>query len=314
MDDAKVYVGIDVSKDELEVGVTPSQETWTVSNDHAGLSALTERLASLEPGLIVMEATGGFEALAAAELAARNLPVVVMNPRQVRDFAKSTGVLAKTDSLDALVLARFGQTVRPEARPLKDEQTQELEALVARRRQLVDMLTAEKNRAKQARRSVAANVKAHITWLKQCLKDIDKDIDTSIKNTPIWREKDALLQSVPGVGPVLSMTLLAELPELGALNRRKIASLVGLAPFNCDSGKFRGQRRVWGGRSQVRSILYMATVASVRCNDVIRSFYSRLVGDGKKRKVALTACARKLLTILNAMVRKNRSWQAEATA
>ena len=229
---------------------------------------------------------------AVSALAAAGLPVVVVNPRQVRDFAKSKGILAKTDKIDARVLTLFGEAVKPEVRPLKDKQLQQLDALVSRRRQLVDMLTAEKNRLTQARKN-----------------EIDSDLNKLIKDTPIWREKDTVLQSAPGVGPVLSSSMIAKLPELGTLNRKKIAALVGVAPFNRDSGKWRGRRAIWGGRADVRAVLYMATLASIRWNPSISTFYSRLVGAGKEHKVAMTACMRKLLTILNAMVKNETPWE-----
>jgi transposase len=272
---------------------------------------LVERLRALSPALIVLEATGGFEASVAALLAAAGLPVVVMNPRLVRNFAKATGKLAKTDRLDARMLALFAQVMRPPVRPLKDEQSRALDALFNRRRQLVDMLTMEKNRLTLATPEVARDIKAHITWLAQRLKDVDGELKTLIERSPVWREKDELLQSVRGVGPVMSITLLAQLPELGTINRRQISALAGTAPLNHDSGKFKGERHVWGGRANVRAVLYMATLAAIRCNPAIKAFHRRLRDAGKKPKVAIVACMRKLLTILNAMLKNKTPWRDE---
>ncbi len=312
MSSSECFVGIDVSKADLEVAFLPEERVEKASNNERGISALVEELRALSPTLIVLEATGGLEVPAVGAFALAELPVVVMNPRQVRDFAKASGKLAKTDSIDALVLAQFGQLMRPEPRPLKDEQTQELEALITRRRQLVEMLTAEKNRLGRAlQKRMQRDIKAHITWLEKRLKDVNQDLQNTISNTPLWREKDKIIRSVPGAGPVLSVTLLAKLPELGKLDRRQIAALVGVAPFNCDSGKYRGHRRVWGGRSSVRSALYMATIAAIRFNPVIKAHYQRLLQAGKKPKVAITACMRKLLIILNAMMRDHTLWTAQ---
>lgn len=302
------FVGIDIAKAYLDVGIVPSGERERFEYTDAGVTSLIERLRPLTPHLVVLEATGGLELVVTAALANAGLPVVVVNPRQARDFAKATGRLAKTDAIDALVLAQFGQSVRPEPRPLKDRQALELEALVVRRRQLVDMLTAEKNRLGLANKRVRKGIQLHIKWLEKRLADTDDDLQAFIKASPVWREKEELLRSTPGVGPVLSATLLAELPELGTLNRRQIAGLVGVAPLNRDSGQYRGSRGIWGGRASVRGVLYMATLVAVRCNPVLRSFYQRLKTAGKKPKVALVACMRKLLTILNAMVRNNTHW------
>lgn len=305
------FVGIDVSKAELEVGVTPGDETWTISHDHGAIDELVERLSAMSPELVILEATGGLEVPLAAALAAADLPVVVVNPRQVRDFAKAQGRLAKTDRIDALVLANFGRAMRPQVRPLKDEQTRELKALHTRRLQMVEMLTAEKNRLRRAPGGrVRRDIQRHIAWLEKRIKEADKDLDHLIKNTPIWREKDAIIRSVPGAGPGLSATLLSELPELGTLNHKQIAALVGVAPFNCDSGKYRGQRRIWGGRAKVRSALYMSTLVAIRFNPLIKTFYQRLIEAGKKPKVAITACMHKMLTILNAMMRDRSTWMA----
>lgn len=305
------FVGIDVSKAELEVGLVPEDKTWKTPHDHGGIGVLVERLIAMSPELVILEATGGLEVALAAAIGAAGLPVVVINPRQVRDFAKASGRLAKTDRIDALVLANFGRSMRPQVRPLKDEQTQELKALHTRRLQMVEMLTAEKNRLGRAPSGrVRKDIQRHIAWLEKRVKEADKDLQDLIKNTPIWREKDAIIRSVPGAGPGLSSTLLCELQELGTLNHKRIAALVGLAPFNCDSGKYRGQRRIWGGRARVRSALYMSTLAAIRFNPLIKTFYQRLIKAGKKPKVAITACMRKLLTILNAMIRDRSPWMA----
>jgi transposase len=308
------FVGIDVSKAELEIGVLPAQPGWTVPNDEAGRQALVERLRALNPTLIVLEATGGYEAAVAVELAQAGLPAVVMNPRQVRDFAKAAGQLAKTDRIDARVLALFGQRLRPQVRPLKDEQSRELDALFVRRRQIVDMLTMEKNRLGQASKRVRKGIQAHIAWLEKRLDDADTELRNFIRATPVWREKDEILQSTPGIGPVAAVALLAQLPELGTLDRRKISGLVGLAPLNNDSGKHKGQRRIWGGRATVRAPLYMATLAAIRCNPAIKAFHARLIAAGKKPKVAIVACMRKLLTILNAMIKTMSPWCNKSAA
>jgi transposase len=244
-------------------------------------------------------------------LAARSCPLAVVNPRQVRDFARATGELSKTDQIDARILALFGERIRPEPRPLPDETTELLDALVTRRRQLVDMLTAEKNRLGLARKSAEKSIKAHIRWLERALAGVEGELDLAIAKSPLWRAKEDLLRSVPGIGPVVSRTLLAELPELGTLNRQEIAKLVGVAPLARDSGKRRGNRRIWGGRASVRSALYMATLTASRFNPAIRQFYTRLLAKGKPKKVALVACMRKLLTILNAMIRHKTPWNPE---
>ncbi|MGH7363754.1 MAG: IS110 family transposase, partial [Candidatus Methylomirabilales bacterium] len=298
-----VYVGIDVAKATLDVAVHPTAARWTAAHTERAVAALTTRLAALAPALVVLEATGGLERPLVGALAAAGLPVVVVNPRQIRDFAKATGTLAKTDALDAAVLAHFAAAVRPTPRPLPDAATQTLAALVTRRRQLVEMLTAERNRLGSASRPLRAEIQAHITWLKRRLARLDTDLGQAIRTSPAWRVQDDLLQSVPGVGPVLSRTLLASLPELGTLHRRAIAALVGVAPLNRDSGTCRGRRRVWGGRAAVRAVLYMGALVAVRHNPVLRAFYRRLRAVGKLPKVALTACMRKLLTILNAMLK-----------
>lgn len=308
MTNDECFIGIDVSKSNLDVAVRPTDERWRCANDEAGIALLIERMALLSPTLVVLEATGGFEIPLACAMAAAGLPAVVVNPRQVRDFAKATGRLAKTDILDADILARFGDVVRPEVRPMPDAAAQELAALIQRRHQIVGMLTAEKNRLCCARPSVRKSLKTNIAWLEKQLAGIEAGLSNAIRNSPVWREKDGLLKSAPGVGPVLSSTLLASLPELGKLNRKQIAALVGVAPLNRDSGTLRGKRTVWGGRSQVRQVLYMGALAAARHNPVIRDFYKRLRAAGKAGKVALTACMRKLLTILNAMLKHQTPW------
>lgn len=303
-----VFAGIDVSKDRLDVALLPSGEVCSFKHDEAGINALVQKLGELPLESVIVEATGGFERTLVAVLAAASIPVIVVNPRQVRDFAKATGQLAKTDSLDAMILALFGQRVRPELRELPDEETQMLEALMVRRRQIIDMLVSENNRVDLASSRILKDLKAHIRFLEKRLEKVDSEIEEAIKNSPIWRTKDKLLRSVPGVGPVLSQTLLAELPELGRLSNREIAKLVGVAPLNRDSGRYRGTRRIWGGRASVRSVLYMAAFSATRWNPVIRAYYERLVAAGKVRKVALVACMRKLLITLNSMARSGQSW------
>ena len=304
------FCGIDVSKDRLDVALSPSAESWSVSNDPSGLKELVSRLREHGPALTVLEATGGYEKAAAAALAHAGLPLVIVNPRQVRDFARSTGQLAKTDRIDAQVLALFAERVRPEPKALPDEDAQLLDALLTRRRQLIEMITAEKNRRGFAPASLKKSITKHITWLERQLSGVDGDIERMIEKSPLWRAKEDLLRSVPGVGPVLSRTLVAELPELGTLGRKQIAALVGVAPLARDSGKLRGRRSVWGGRAGVRATLYMGALVAARHNPVIREFYERLIAAGKPRKVALTACMRKLITILNAMVRTQTPWDA----
>jgi len=308
MQSSDAFIGIDVSKATLDVCVIPGNRHWRVANDDSGIRDLVKQCKKDRPARIIMESSGGFQIPLSAALANADLPVVVMNPRQVRDFAKSKGYLAKTDKLDARVLAEYGKSNRPEIRPLKDEQTRELDALVTRRKQLKEMLTAEKNRFEASSKKVRKNLKAHIAWLEKSLKQVDKDLGSFIKGSPVWREKDAIIQSVPGAGPVLSASLLSKVPQLGALNRRQIAALIGVAPFNCDSGAFKGQRHIWGGIAEVRSVLYMATLAAIRSNPVIREFYARLVRKNKQRKLAITACMRKLIVIINAMVRNQTMW------
>ena len=303
-----MFIGIDVSKARLDVAMRPSAEKLSVSNDEAGIQALVKRLSELKPVLIVLEATGGLERSVSGTLGSAQLPVVVVNPRQVRDFAKATGQLAKTDRIDAEVMARFAEVIRPPLRPLPDEVSLELRALIARRRQLIEMMVAEKNRLSAASKAVRKRIAAHIRWLETELDRADKDLDHSIRQSSIWQEHEDLLRSAPGIGPVVSRTLLAELPELGRLNRKQIAALVGIAPLNCDSGTFRGRRGIWGGRATVRAVLYMAALVASRRNSVIRDFYKRLRDKGKAPKVALVACMRKLLIILNAMIKHKTRW------
>lgn len=305
------FVGIDVSKKQLDVHVRPSGQAFIVSRDDEGLAMLVERLGSLCVQLVVVEATGGFEMTAAAAIAAANLPLAVVNPRQIRDFARALGRLAKTDTLDAEVIARFAETVRPEARPIATEEAQALGELVARRRQLIEMITAETNRRRQLTQpKLIRGLDRHLKTLQLELSEIEQDIDDQIRGSPAWREKEDLLRSAPGIGPTTARVQIAELPELGSLDRRKIAALVGLAPINRDSGVMRGTRHIAGGRAVVRSALYMATVAATRHNPLISTFYKRLRAVGKPAKVALIAAAHKLLTILNAMLRENTAWRS----
>ena len=313
-----MFVGIDVAKAELVISIVPSGERFAVANDERGVHTLVERLRPIATTLIVLEATGGYELLAVAALAAGALPVIVVNPRQVRDFAKATGQLAKTDRIDADILARFADVVRPAVRVIPDAQAHELDALLTRRRQLLEMLQAEKNRTGQVfgsgKRLVKKSLKAHISYLEREVRMTDTDLGDMVKASPVWRERDELLQSVPGVGPVLSRTLLADLPELGRLSRREIAKLVGVAPLSRDSGTMRGRRFVQGGRATVRGVLYMGALVATKRNVVIRAFYLRLLAAGKPKKLALVACMRKLLTMLNIMVRTRTRWNADITA
>ena len=305
------WVGIDVSKARLDVALGVAGELLGVANDARGIASLVARLVELAPELVVLEASGGLQTALVAELGAAQLPVVVVNPRQVRDFARATGQLAKTDALYARMLALFAERIRPQVRPLPDEQELELKALVARRRELVEMITAERNRLDRAPKLLHKEISAHIRWLESRLKDRDRDLDRMLRSSPLWREREDLLRAVPGVGPVLCATLLADLPELGTLSRHQIAKLVGVAPLNCDSGTMRGRRAVWGGRAQVRAALYMATLAAVRCNPALKTFYLRLRSAGKPAKLALTAAMRKLLTILNAMLKHRTHWSPQ---
>ena len=308
MEVSLIFVGIDVSKAQLDVAIRPTGEKESFANDKAGIKALVKRLAKIEPTLIVLEATGGYERQVTRALVSADLPVVVVNPRQVRDFAKATGQLAKTDSIDAAVLAHFAEVIRPELRPLPDVVTLELRALTARRRQILEMIAAENNRLAMTSKVVAKRIDAHIRWLEQELERANQELDRAIEQSPIWKENDELLRSAKGIGPVTSRTLLAELPELGTLDRKQISALVGVAPFNRDSGSLKGRRSIWGGRAPVRCALYMATLVATRRNPVIRDFYKRLTAKGKLFKVALVACMRKLLTILNSMIKHKTRW------
>jgi transposase len=306
-----MFVGIDVAKAQLDIALRPTGERWAVPNDETGIAALVGRLQAVQPTLIVLEATGGYHRAVVAALAAATLPLVVVNPRQVRDFAKATGQLAKTDVLDARAVAHFAEAVRPALRPLPDAQTEELRALLARRRQLIAMRTAEQNRLENASPRLRADIVAHIAWLDQHVATLDDDLDTALRASPVWRERETLYRSVPGIGPVCARTLVLDLPELGTLSRQRIAALVGVAPFNRDSGPLRGTRTTWGGRAHVRATLYMSTLVAVRYNPVLNAFYQRLCTAGKAKKVALTACMRKLLTILNAMVKHQKPWHVQ---
>jgi transposase len=310
MDKAPLFVGIDVAKHRLEVHVRPAGEGFALDHGEEEVAALVARLAALEPMLVVLEATGGLEVRLAAALAAAGLPVAVVNPRQVRAFARATGRLAKTDRLDARAIAHFAEAVRPPVRPLPDEATRHLGALVARRRQLLEMLTAERNRRQAAAPALHGRIDAHLRWLEEALAEIERDLDAAVRASPLWRAKEELLRSVPGIGNVSARTLLAELPELGSLTRRQAAALVGVAPVSRDSGQMRGRRTVWGGRARLRACLYMAAVAAARgSNPAIAGFYRRLRLAGKPAKLALTACMRKLVVTLNAMLRTNTAWK-----
>jgi transposase len=303
-------IGIDVAEATLEVAVRPgSRGPWRVAYDDAGLTALVAEVQTLAPTLIVLEATGGLETRVASALGVADLPVAVVNPRQVRDFAKATGLLAKTDRLDAQVLAHFGAAVRPAPRGLPDDAKADVAALLARRRQLVEMRTAEKHRLTRARATLHASLHAHIAWLDTQLRETDHDLQQRIEASPLWRAQEQLLRSVPGIGPTTARTLLGDLPELGRLSPRQISTLVGVAPLNVDSGRRVGPRQIWGGRAPVRTALYMATLVATRHNPVIRRYYARLCAAGKPRKVALVAAMHKLLIILNAMLRQQRPWQ-----
>lgn len=307
----KVWVGIDVSKKQLDVHLRPIGETASYPNNETGIQALVQRLLEVVPELVVLEATGKLHLDVATAIAKTEIKVAVINPRQVRDFARAAGKLAKTDALDAAVLAHFAEVMQPTARTLPSEQTRQLNDMVTRRHQLVEMITAEKNRLPGSTGRVRADIELTIGWLQERLADLEKDLDSFIEQEERLRKQDELLQSVPGIGPVASRTLLAELPELGQLNNKQIAALVGVAPLNRDSGQKRGKRRIWGGRACVRSVLYMAAVVGMRFNPVIKAFYERLRKTGKPAKVVLTACIRKLLVILNTMVRKQTPWQPQ---
>ncbi|OJT17824.1 IS110 family transposase [Archangium sp. Cb G35] len=305
---SELYVGIDVAKARVDVALGRQGAVFQVARDDKGLAELVKRLKQVEPKLVVMEATGGLQLPVAAALSVAGLSVAVVNPRQAREFARAAGKLAKTDALDARVLAHLGEALKPPARALLDEETRKLEALLTRRRQMVEMLVAEKNRLQVAHTAARPLIQKHIDWLQLQLKEVDKDLGSAVRDSPMWRGKDDILRSVPGVGPVLAITLMAELPELGQLNRKQVAALAGVAPHACDSGTLKGKRMVWGGRAALRAALYMATLSAVRCNEVVGALYERLTKAGKPKKVALVACMRKLLTILNAMVRTKKHW------
>lgn len=306
----ETFIGIDVSKAQLDVAIHGQTQTWQAENNEAGIAALVQRLQALAPTLILLEATGGFELRLVAELCGAHLPTVVTNPRRARNFARSAGKLAKTDKIDARLLAQMGAALRPEPRPLPTEQEAQLEALLTRRHQLVEMITVEKNRLTTVRPSLRADIQEHLAWLKEKLAKLDEEIDRFVQGAPLWQAKDEVLQSVPGIGRITASTMVAMLPELGTLTRQEIAALVGVAPVNRDSGRKQGKRHIWGGRAPVRSVLYMAALSAKKHNPVIKRFYEHLLAKGKEKKVALTACMRKLLVILNAMLRSMQPWHA----
>ena len=308
MEASDIFIGIDVSKERLDIGTYPSGQCQSVTHDDASIQGLVAQWKELRPRLIVLEATGGFERRISRALVSAELRFTIVNPRHVRNFAKATGQLAKTDRMDALMLARYAEAVRPAVRALPDEATQELKALTARRRQIIEMTVAEKNRLGSAPKAVKKRINIHLRWLEAELARANKELDQAIRQSPIWKENEDLLQSAPAIGPTVSRTLIAELPELGKLNRKQIAALVGIAPINRDSGKFKGRRSIWGGRSTVRACLYMAALVASRHNPTIHAFYKRLRTSGKCPKVALVACMRKLLTILNAMIKHRTPW------
>jgi transposase len=309
-----VSIGIDVSTATLTIAVVPSGETWSSETTPRAVDALVACLRAHQPTVIVVEATGGYEAALVAQCAAAGLPIAVVNPRQVRAFAQAVGRTAKTDAIDAALLAWFGARVAPTPRPIADAATQALSALVARRRQLLEMLGAERQRLEQAPPTgpIARDLRNHIRWLERRVRDVDDEIGTAIQQSPVWRVHEDLLRSVPGIGPTVARTLLADLPELGRLDRRAIAALVGVAPFNCDSGQQRGQRHIWGGRAPVRAALYRAALVATRHNAPLGAFYRRLRAAGTPAKVALVAVMRKLLTIVNAMIKHQSRWQDQA--
>jgi len=312
LDDKLKVVGVDVSKARLDVCVLPEGVTSSHANDEAGIVQLVESLKQAKPGLVVMEATGGYETEAAMAISAASIRLAVVNPRQVRDFAKASGFLAKTDAIDARVIAQFGVAIAPQVTAMRDEDAQELQAMMVRRGQLIAMRTQEKNRLALAFGTMRKPIKEHIAWLDQAIDGLDIDLTHKLRTSPAWKAKEDLLRSFKGIGPVNARTMLADLPELGNLNRKKIAALVGVAPFNCDSGTFRGQRHIWGGRARVRTALYMAAISAIRTNPVIKAFYEHLTASGKPRKVAIVACMRKMLTILNAMAKTQTRWQPPA--
>ena len=312
--DGHPFVGIDVSKERLDIGVGADGEFWQAANDEVGIRETLRRLSGLEPALVVVESTGGLELPLVSELCAGRIPVALVNPGRVREFAKALGLLAKTDKLDAHLLARFGEAAKLSPTLLPDEAVQKLSALMGRRRQLLEMLVAEKNHLLSTRLSLRPGVQAHIAWLQQEIDQLTEQIQKDLQDTPGFRDKDRILRSAKGVGPITSSILLSDLPELGQLDRKKIAALVGVAPFNDDSGRRRGTRRIKGGRTSVRQALYMATIVAARFNPVIRTFYQHLLASGKRKKVALVACMHKLLTILNAMIRDMTPWKESLPA
>ena len=309
-----VFVGVDVSKGTLDVLVRPTGEYFQESNDADGIARLRQRLLELRPTLVVMEATGGYERELSIALVLGGMPVAVVNPRQVRDFAKSMNRFGKTDRVDAGVIAMFGEKLNPEARGVPEKEVRELDALVTRRQQLIDMRTAEKNRAGVAPASQKPRIKDHIRYLDAQIDAVEVELERAIQESRVWQARNELLTSVPAIGPVTASTLIARVPELGRLTSKEIAALIGVAPFAVDSGKYKGQRKIWGGRADVRSTLYMATISAIRCNPVIRAHYNQLKGRGKLSKVAIVACMRKLLIIVNAMVRTNQAWSLTPAA
>jgi transposase len=306
------FVGIDISKERLDVAVRPQGTVNSYPFDKKGMDSLIRDLTAIEPQIVVLEATGGYETKVIAALAHAKLPVTLINPRQAREFAKATGKLAKTDRIDAQVLAHFAEAIRPQARSLPDEEQQELSSLMSRRMQIIEMIGMEQNRLNTANKRVKSPIRAHVKWLEKQLNQIDDELDKLIGNNPTLRHKVTIVKSAPGVGPVFSKALVCHLPELGNISNKQISALVGIAPFNCDSGKHQGRRKVWGGRRSIRAVLYMAALVASRHNPIIRSFYQRLLKAGKPKKLALVACMRKLLTILNSMIRKNQLWEVKA--
>jgi transposase len=308
MSEMSIFIGIDVSQSKLDVAVANSAEFKSFDNTEDGQSEMKDFIGSKKPSLIVIESTGGFEKGAVRELASAGLSIVAVNPRQVRDFAKAMGILAKTDKIDARVIARFAEAVKPAERPLKTEEEERLDSLNSRRFQIVEMITAERNRLIHATKWTRKGIQSHIKMLEKSLIEINKEMDDLIKNSPIWHQKDQILQSIPGVGKIMARTLLADMPEIGTINRKQISALGGVAPLNRDSGKYKGRRSIWGGRANVRSVLYMCALTGIRCNHKIKDFYERLRAAGKSFKVAITACMRKLLVIINTMVKNETCW------
>ncbi len=311
MTEEEVCVGVDIAKGTLDIAVSNLSEVRQFNNDRTGISGAVRYIARFKSSRIILEATGTYGVPLAASLQSKCLPVIVVNPRQVRDFARATGVLAKTDRIDARILALFGLQIKPELRPLPNKQAREMKSLLTRRRQLIEMLTSERNQFLQADEGVRPGIEIHINWLEEAISTINDTLDSQIRSSSVWMEKDHLLKSVPGIGKVVATTLLIELPELGQLNRRKIAALAGVAPLNRDSGTMQGKRTVWGGRAKLRAVLYMAALVATKYNPVIATFYQRLLEAGKVKKAALVACMRKLLTIINAMMRTMTLWDPE---